>query len=45
MEVHHKVGVLNWQAIEEAVQKYLICDAELLKVLCEDCHKKEHVCE
>ena len=41
VEVHHKRGVCNWDAIYEVIRQYLLCDAEHLETLCKDCHKKE----
>jgi predicted HNH restriction endonuclease len=41
VECHHKKGVENWDALFEAVYKYLLCDPEHLEVLCKECHEKE----
>jgi predicted HNH restriction endonuclease len=39
VEVHHLEGICNWDALFEAVRRYLLCDPELLITLCEECHK------
>jgi len=41
VEVHHKEGILNWEEIYEAIRKNLLCDPDLLEVLCKECHAKE----
>jgi predicted HNH restriction endonuclease len=41
VEVHHKVGVMNWDALYRAVREYLLCNPEFLETLCPECHKKE----
>lgn len=41
VEVHHKDGVMNWDALFEAVRQYLLCDPDALETLCVDCHKNE----
>jgi hypothetical protein len=41
VEVHHKEGVCNWDALFLAVRKYLLCDPELLETLCNKCHKEK----
>jgi hypothetical protein len=42
LEVHHKTGILNWDAILDAVYKYLLCDPGELQVLCKRCHDEHH---
>ena len=42
LEVHHKDGVTNWQKMIDAIREYLLVDPKRLKVLCPECHKKEH---
>jgi predicted HNH restriction endonuclease len=42
LEVHHKHGVLNWDAVLDAVYKYLLCDPKDLQVLCKKCHDEQH---
>jgi predicted HNH restriction endonuclease len=41
VQVHHKVGVMNWDALYRAVREYLLCNPEFLETLCPECHKKE----
>lgn len=41
IEVHHKEGVGNWDAIIELIQKELLCDPDLLECLCPYCHRSE----
>lgn len=41
VEVHHKQGVGNWDRIVDAIQQELLCNPELLQVLCPDCHSKK----
>jgi 5-methylcytosine-specific restriction endonuclease McrA len=43
VEVHHTKGILNWDALFEAVRKYLLCDPSKLETLCEECHDKENL--
>lgn len=40
VEIHHLEGICNWEALFEAVRKYLLCDPKYLITLCEKCHKK-----
>lgn len=42
VEVHHKHGILNWDAIFELIYEQLLCDPALLEVLCESCHDTQH---
>ena len=42
VNVHHRKGVTNWQKIIDMLREELLCNPELLEVLCVDCHKKEH---
>ena len=41
VEVHHKKHVLNWDKLFKEVREHLLCDPELLEVLCKECHKEE----
>ena len=41
VEVHHWEGILNWEALFEAIRKYLLCNPEWLITLCEECHKEK----
>jgi hypothetical protein len=40
LEVHHKNGVGNWDAVCNMIYEQLLCSPEKLEVLCPDCHKK-----
>lgn len=42
LEVHHKNGVGNWEAVIDAVFEQLLCHAEGMEPLCKECHKDEH---
>ena len=39
VQVHHKDGIENWEALFEAVRRYLLCDPSMLETLCEECHE------
>ena len=39
VEVHHRDGVENWDALFAAVREYLLCDKDKLETLCKECHK------
>jgi len=41
VEVHHKLGVGNWDRIIQVIREELLCPPEHLEVLCPDCHKLE----
>lgn len=41
VEVHHKLGVGNWDKIIDVIHEQLLCFPEQLEVLCPDCHDKE----
>jgi len=41
VEVHHKEGILNWDAVYEVIRQYLLCDSGQLETLCKKCHDKE----
>lgn len=41
IEVHHKEGVQNWDALIDAVYEHLLCPPKKLIVLCKECHDKE----
>ena len=43
VEVHHKFGIQNWEAIYEAIYENLLIDPEGLECLCKDCHSKEKI--
>ena len=38
VEVHHKDGIANWDAIVDAIQTHLLCDPDDLETLCPECH-------
>lgn len=40
VEVHHKYGITNWDAVVECIRQYILCSPYNLEVLCPDCHKK-----
>lgn len=42
IEVHHREGVANWEQLIDMVYAELLCDPELLRVLCKSCHDFEH---
>ena len=41
VEVHHKHGILNWDALFAAVRAYLLSDPDTMETLCVDCHKND----
>jgi len=41
VEVHHKLGVCNWDLIAECIMDQLLCPVTELEVLCPNCHKEE----
>jgi 5-methylcytosine-specific restriction endonuclease McrA len=41
VEVHHKLGVGNWDRIVQVIRDELLCSPEHLEVLCPECHKLE----
>jgi len=43
VEVHHRKGVLNWDAIYKVIRKYLLCSPEHLITLCKPCHDRSEV--
>ena len=40
VEVHHKHGITNWQALYVAVREHLLCSEDNLETLCKGCHKQ-----
>ena len=42
--VHHLNGI-DWTYIIEEIYKHILCDPELLEVLCEECHNNKHEME
>jgi hypothetical protein len=43
VQVHHKAGIGNWEAVIDAVYKEILCDPSLLEVLCIGCHARLHM--
>ena len=41
VQVHHKEGIANWDAVVNAVYEHLLVDPVHLETLCVECHKKE----
>ena len=39
IQVHHKEGIGNWDAVVELIYKEILCDPSKLEVLCPDCHR------
>jgi hypothetical protein len=39
VEVHHKNGVPNWQAMYDVIREHLLCHEDELETLCKPCHK------
>ena len=39
VEVHHKQGIGNWDAVIDTIYKQILCSPTTLEVLCPDCHK------
>ncbi len=40
VEVHHKTGVTNWQALFDAVYDHLLSSPDNMETLCRECHEK-----
>ena len=43
IEVHHREGVLNWEAVFLAVYEQLLVPPEKMECLCHSCHNAQHV--
>lgn len=41
IEVHHKLGVCNWDALIDEVYKQLLCSPDELETVCPKCHAQE----
>lgn len=39
VQVHHKHGIDNWDAVVEVIRVGILCDPRKLETLCPDCHK------
>jgi predicted HNH restriction endonuclease len=43
VEVHHKSGQIgNWEKVIDLIFAELLCDPEMLEVVCPECHNIEH---
>ncbi len=42
VEVHHKHGVQNWEAVIDAVYEYLLPNPDRLETVCKECHEESH---
>ena len=40
VEVHHRSGIGNWEAVIDAIYKDILCHPDLMEVLCKACHSK-----
>ncbi len=40
VEVHHKLGVVNWSVIYQVIREYLLGSPEHMETLCVECHDK-----
>ena len=38
VEVHHKAGIENWDALVADIRTFLLCEPDKLECLCPDCH-------
>ena len=43
VEVHHREGITNWEAVIDAVFEHLLCSPEKLETLCKSCHLEKEV--
>ena len=39
IEVHHREGIANWEAVVDAIRQHILTDPDGLEVLCRECHK------
>lgn len=39
VQVHHKAGIGNWDAVINSVYENILCDPEGLETLCKECHE------
>lgn len=42
LQVHHKNGIGNWEAVIDSIFEQILCAPELQEPLCLECHEKEH---
>ena len=40
IEVHHKYGIDNWDAVIDVIYERILCSPATLEVLCPECHKE-----
>lgn len=45
VEVHHKKGIPNWEAIFEVLYKYLLIHPDEMETLCKACHNENVLSE
>jgi predicted HNH restriction endonuclease len=38
IEVHHKNGIGNWEAVIDVIYQQILCSPATLEVLCPECH-------
>ena len=41
VQVHHKDGIGNWDAVIAKIREQILCDPEHLETICPPCHKEE----
>jgi len=41
VEVHHRDGIANWDAVMDSVYQHILCHPDNLVTLCKPCHEKE----
>lgn len=41
VEAHHIEGVCNWDEIYIAIRKNLLCNPDMIQILCKECHREE----
>jgi hypothetical protein len=42
LEVHHRDGIPDWDALEDLVRRRLLPPPDRLEVLCKECHTNHH---
>jgi predicted HNH restriction endonuclease len=43
VEVHHKSGIGNWEAVINLIFAEILCDPVHLETVCPDCHDKQEI--
>ena len=43
VEVHHRDGIVNWQAMFDSIREHLLCLEDELETLCKECHEKKEL--